>query len=79
MVMLQLWILTVSLGISIRKTRQKEKMTIYSIVNSLTELKEIDKVQFLIEGEKVKEFKGNFRFNNAFQEPLQLYQWIPLL
>ncbi|NLI57154.1 MAG: GerMN domain-containing protein [Clostridium sp.] len=46
--------------------KAKEKMTIYSIVNSLTELKEIDKVQFLIEGEKVKEFKGNFRFNNAF-------------
>jgi hypothetical protein len=46
--------------------KAQEKMTIYSIVNSLTELKEIDKVQFLIEGEKVKEFKGNFRFNNAF-------------
>jgi len=33
-----------------------ERLTIYSIVNSLTELGTIDKVQFLIEGEKREEF-----------------------
>ncbi|MDQ2085353.1 GerMN domain-containing protein [Herbivorax sp. ANBcel31] len=52
--------------------KAQEKMTIYSIVNSLTELKEIDKVQFLIEGEKVKEFKGNFRFNKTFPRTISI-------
>ncbi len=33
-----------------------ERLTIYSIVNSLTELGTIDKVQFLIEGEKREEY-----------------------
>jgi len=33
-----------------------ERLTIYSIVNSLTELNTIDKVQFLIEGKKREEF-----------------------
>ena len=33
-----------------------ERLTIYSIVNSLTDLGTIDKVQFLIEGEKREEF-----------------------
>ncbi len=33
-----------------------ERLTIYSIVNSLTELGTIEKVQFLIEGEKREEF-----------------------
>ena len=34
----------------------EQQLTIYSIVNSLTELSTIDRVQFLIEGEKREEF-----------------------
>ncbi|TYQ15300.1 UNVERIFIED_CONTAM: sporulation and spore germination protein [Acetivibrio alkalicellulosi] len=52
--------------------KAQEKMTIYSIVNSLTELKEINKVKFLIDGESAKEFKGNFRFNSAFPRTMSL-------
>lgn len=43
-----------------------EQLTIYSLVNSLTELKEVQKVKFLIEGKQQKEFKGNFKFDNMF-------------
>ncbi|WP_010245411.1 GerMN domain-containing protein [Acetivibrio cellulolyticus] len=43
-----------------------EQLTIYSIVNSLTELKEISKVKFKIDGKTAKEFKGNFKFDSAF-------------
>jgi len=43
-----------------------EIMTIYAIVNSLTELKDIDKVEFKIEGESKEEFKGHLIFNEAF-------------
>ncbi len=42
-----------------------EIMTIYSIVNSLTELEEVNKVQFLIEGQKVDVFK-HMLFNEPF-------------
>lgn len=37
-----------------------EIFTIYSIVNSLTELDNVNKVQFLIEGKKIEAYKGNF-------------------
>lgn len=43
-----------------------ELMTIYSIVNSLCELEHIEKVQFLIEGEKQDEFKGHIEFSKPF-------------
>lgn len=43
-----------------------EKLTIYSIVNSLCELDHIDKVQFLIEGKKVDQFKGNLDIKTPF-------------
>lgn len=43
-----------------------EKLTIYSIVNSLCELDHIDKVQFLIEGKKVDQFKGNLEIKTPF-------------
>ena len=33
-------------------------VTVYSIVNSLCELEEVDKVQFLMEGEKIEDYKG---------------------
>lgn len=44
----------------------KEAGAIYSIVNSLTELEGIDKVQFLIEGKKADSF-GSFAFNEPFE------------
>lgn len=44
-----------------------ETLTIYSIVNSLTELDGVDKVRFLIEGEKVTEFKGHLDLSKAFE------------
>ncbi len=49
-----------------------ERMTIYSIVNSLTELVDIQKVEFLIEGKSREEYKGSFQFNMPFprNEPL---------
>ncbi len=43
-----------------------EKATIFAIVNSLTELKDINKVKFKINGKVQKEYKGNFRFDKDF-------------
>lgn len=43
-----------------------EEMTIFSIVNTLTELKDIETVRFQINGKTQKEFKGSFRFDNEF-------------
>lgn len=46
----------------------QELLTIYSIVNSLTEDTSIKKVQFLIEGEKQEKFKGYVSdFSNPFE------------
>ncbi len=42
-----------------------EKLTVFSVVNSLTELGTIDRVQFLIEGEKREEF-----IEMVFNEPI---------
>ena len=52
--------------------KDAEKMTIYSIVNSLTELEEIEKVRFLIEGKEQKEFMGHFKFDALFPRSPQL-------
>lgn len=49
-----------------------ERMTIYSIVNTLTELKEIQKVKFLIDGKTEKEYKGNFKFDAPFPRTTSL-------
>lgn len=46
--------------------KDAEKMTIYSIVNSLTELEGIQKVKFTIAGKEQKEYMGNFQFNLLF-------------
>lgn len=46
--------------------KKAEQMTIYSIVNSLTEIKEIQKVRFAIDGKEVKEYKGSFKFDAPF-------------
>lgn len=43
-----------------------ERLTIFSVVNSLTELKEIQKVKFTIEGKTVTNYKGNFQFDAPF-------------
>lgn len=51
-----------------------ELYTIYSIVNSLTELPHIQKVQFLIEGEKQETFKGHVEFSHPFERNLDLIQ-----
>ncbi len=44
-----------------------EMLTVYSIVNSLCELDDVEKVQFLIEGEKQIEFKGHIAFDKPFK------------
>ena len=46
--------------------KKKEQLTLYSIVNSLTEIKEIKSVQFKIEGKVKKEFKGNYQIDVAY-------------
>lgn len=43
-----------------------EVLTIYSIVNSLCELDNVDRVQFLIEGEKVETFRGRNDFGTPY-------------
>jgi len=50
-----------------------ERMTIYSIVNSLTELSNIDKVQFLIEGEK-REVYQHMVFNEPIGRDISMIQ-----
>lgn len=49
-----------------------EIMTIYSVVNSLTELEDIKKVEFLIEGKKEKTLAGHLIFDEPFKRDKQL-------
>ncbi len=49
-----------------------EKITIYSIVNSLTELDNVKKIQFLIEGEKLSEYGGDIDFSKPFERDSSL-------
>ncbi len=44
-----------------------ERTTIYSIVNSLTELTSVKKVQFLIESENVTSFRGTMDLSKPFE------------
>lgn len=44
----------------------EEYLTVYAIVNSLTELDSVGRVQFLIDGKKT-EFFGDMRFDNLFE------------
>lgn len=46
--------------------KEAEEMTIFSIVNTLTELKDIETVKFQVNGKAQKEFKGSFRFDKEF-------------
>ncbi len=50
-----------------------ERLTIYSIVNSLTELSNVDKVQFLIEGEK-RETYHHMIFNEPIERDVSMIQ-----
>ena len=45
---------------------EQEKLTLFSIVNSMTELPDIHKVRFLVNGKTLKEYKGNFRLDKDF-------------
>jgi len=49
-----------------------EVMTVYSIVNTLTELPDVSRVQFLIEGEKTDFFKGHLDFSELFEFNIEL-------
>ncbi|MDR3240483.1 MAG: GerMN domain-containing protein [Clostridiales bacterium] len=44
-----------------------DKISVYSIVNSLTELSNVKKVQFLIESENVEQFKGDLDLSKQFE------------
>jgi Sporulation and spore germination. len=43
-----------------------EELTVYSIVNSLTELKEIERVKIIINGKETKNFKGHLTLDKEF-------------
>ncbi len=49
-----------------------ELMTVYSIVNTLTELPNVSRVQFLIEGEKMVTYKGHLDFSQLFEYNIEL-------
>ncbi len=51
-----------------------ETLTIYSIVNTLTELSDVKKVQFYIESEKVASFKGNIELDKAFERKEKVFE-----
>jgi len=46
--------------------KKNEQLTLYSIVNTLTELKDIKSVQFKIDGKVRKEFKGSYQLDMTF-------------
>jgi len=43
-----------------------EELSVYSIVNALTELKEIERVKIIINGKQAKNFKGNRTLDKEF-------------
>lgn len=48
----------------------EEDFTISQIVNSLLKLDNVDRVQFLIDGEKAESLMGHFTITDPFEEPL---------
>lgn len=50
----------------------QEDFTISQIVNSLLELESVDRVQFLIDGEKAESLMGHFSIIDPFEEPLYM-------
>ena len=52
-------------------SEEKGKLAVFSIVNSLTELDNIGRVQFLIDGKKVDEF-GTIPFGYPFERDMSI-------
>lgn len=50
----------------------KDEVIIYSIVNSLVELPNVNKVQFTIEGQRVAKYRENIAFDGIFERNLDL-------
>lgn len=50
----------------------QEDFTIAQVVNSLLELEHIDRVQFLIDGEKAESLMGHFSIIEPFDEPMYI-------
>ncbi len=48
------------------------RLTIYSIVNSLTEINEIERVKFLVNGKSTEDFKGAYKLSSAFPRTVAL-------
>lgn len=46
--------------------KKNEQLTLYSIVNTLTEIKDITAVQFKIDGKVKKEFKGSYQIDMTY-------------
>ncbi len=55
-----------SRGFMKKRDNITEEVTIYSIVNTLTELDTVNRVQFLIDGEKLNEYSGDIDFSKPF-------------
>jgi len=53
------------------------KLTIYSIVNTLTELSDIQRVKFLVNGKTVTDFKGAYQFDAPFPRTASLISKTP--
>lgn len=51
-----------------------DEVVIYSIVNSLVELPTINKVQFTIEGERIKKYRETIPFDGTFERNLDIIQ-----
>lgn len=50
------------------------EVTLYSIVNSLAELSNVNKVQFMINGETAVQYRENISFENSFTRNLDLIE-----
>lgn len=50
------------------------EVTLYSIVNSLAELSNVNKVQFMIDGETAVQYRENLTFENSFTRNLDLIE-----
>lgn len=46
--------------------KKNEQLTLYSIVNTLTEIKDIKSVQFKVDGKVKKEYKGSYQIDLAY-------------
>ena len=67
-----IWYVNLSRDFLKKQGNLSENIVIYSIVNSLTELDTVNKVQFLIEGEKINEYSGDIDFSKPFDRDTSL-------